>query len=478
MPHCGSQTSSTSTWRTPGSGVDRVGDPAGHLAGDRAAGRGQRHGDADVALVADLDGVDEAEVEDVHRDLGVVDGAAGLHHLVVERMVGRRRADQRRAFDRARSRCSCRPSSRSEFLSEHIGNRLGCVQSWASRRDRPGGVWRPAWRAYRVRIAARDGRGAHRARSRRRAARSARPAFMPVGTAGTVKAMLPESVRATGADILLGNTYHLMLRPGAERVARLGGLHRFMNWERPILTDSGGFQVMSLAELRKLTEEGVTFRSHVDGSTHQLSPERSMEIQRLLGSDIVMCFDECPALPAERGGGGGVDAALDALGGALARGVRRPAGARALRHRAGRRRRASCARSRREALTAIGFDGYADRRARGRRGAGGDVRRARLRAGPAARRPAALPDGRRQARRHRRRGRARRRHVRLRAADPLGPHRAGADPARARSTSGTPATPRTRGRSTRTAPARPAAATRAPTSTTSSRPARSSPRCC
>jgi len=124
------------------------------------------------------------------------------------------------------------------------------------------------------------------------------PAFMPVGTAATVKAMLPESVAATGADILLGNTYHLMLRPGAERVARLGGLHRYMNWHRPILTDSGGFQVMSLAGLRRLTEEGVTFRSHVDGSSHFLSPETSMEIQRLLGSDIVMCFDECPALPA------------------------------------------------------------------------------------------------------------------------------------------------------------------------------------
>jgi queuine tRNA-ribosyltransferase len=124
------------------------------------------------------------------------------------------------------------------------------------------------------------------------------PAFMPVGTAATVKAMLPESVRATGADILLGNTYHLMLRPGADRIARLGGLHRFMNWDRPILTDSGGFQVMSLAALRKLTENGVTFSSHIDGSKHMLSPETSMEIQRLLGSDIVMCFDECPALPA------------------------------------------------------------------------------------------------------------------------------------------------------------------------------------
>jgi queuine tRNA-ribosyltransferase len=124
------------------------------------------------------------------------------------------------------------------------------------------------------------------------------PAFMPVGTAATVKAMLPESVRATGADILLGNTYHLMLRPTAERIARLGGLHKFMNWDRPILTDSGGFQVMSLASLRKLTEEGVRFSSHIDGSKHMLSPERSMEIQKLLGSDIVMCFDECPALPA------------------------------------------------------------------------------------------------------------------------------------------------------------------------------------
>ncbi|KZX86496.1 tRNA guanosine(34) transglycosylase Tgt [Erythrobacter sp. HI0037] len=120
------------------------------------------------------------------------------------------------------------------------------------------------------------------------------PAFMPVGTAATVKAMKPETVRKTGADIILGNTYHLMLRPGAERVARLGGLHQFMNWDRPILTDSGGYQVMSLSDLRKLTEKGVEFRSHIDGSKHMLTPERSMEIQRLLGSDIVMAFDECP----------------------------------------------------------------------------------------------------------------------------------------------------------------------------------------
>ncbi|MEM5542000.1 tRNA guanosine(34) transglycosylase Tgt [Sulfitobacter sp. AS92] len=127
------------------------------------------------------------------------------------------------------------------------------------------------------------------------------PAFMPVGTAATVKAMMPESVASTGADILLGNTYHLMLRPTAERIAKLGGLHKFMNWDKPILTDSGGFQVMSLAGLRKLTERGVTFKSHIDGSKHEITPERSMEIQELLGSDIVMCFDECPALPADRG---------------------------------------------------------------------------------------------------------------------------------------------------------------------------------
>jgi queuine tRNA-ribosyltransferase len=127
------------------------------------------------------------------------------------------------------------------------------------------------------------------------------PAFMPVGTAATVKAMLPQSVRETGADILLGNTYHLMLRPGAERIARLGGLHKFMDWPRPILTDSGGFQVMSLSALRKISEEGVRFQSHIDGHTEFLSPERAMEIQRLLGSDIQMVFDECPALPADHG---------------------------------------------------------------------------------------------------------------------------------------------------------------------------------
>ena len=125
------------------------------------------------------------------------------------------------------------------------------------------------------------------------------PAFMPVGTAATVKAMYPGQVRELGADVVLGNTYHLMLRPGPERMARLGGLHHFMNWPHPILTDSGGFQVMSLSALRKLNEQGVTFRSHVDGSTHHMSPERSIEIQGLLGSDIQMQLDECVRLPAE-----------------------------------------------------------------------------------------------------------------------------------------------------------------------------------
>ncbi len=126
------------------------------------------------------------------------------------------------------------------------------------------------------------------------------PAFMPVGTAATVKGMYPDQVRELGADIVLGNTYHLMLRPGAERIQRLGGLHTFMRWPHPILTDSGGFQVMSLSGLRKLTEDGVTFKSHLDGSKHHMTPERSVEIQNLLGSDIVMQLDECIRLPATR----------------------------------------------------------------------------------------------------------------------------------------------------------------------------------
>src|SRR3954466_2342765 len=138
------------------------------------------------------------------------------------------------------------------------------------------------------------------------------PAFMPVGTAATVKAMKPADVRASGADIILGNTYHLMLRPGAERIARLGGLHKFRGWDRPILTDSGGYQVMSLSDLAKVTEEGVAFASHLDGSRHMLSPERSIEVQRLLGSDIVMQFDQLVPPPATR----------DARGEAMERSIR------------------------------------------------------------------------------------------------------------------------------------------------------------
>jgi queuine tRNA-ribosyltransferase len=188
------------------------------------------------------------------------------------------------------------------------------------------------------------------------------PAFMPVGTAATVKGLRPTEVRAAGADIILGNTYHLMLRPGAERVARLGGLHQFMGWDRPILTDSGGYQVMSLSALTKRSEEGVAFASHLDGSRHMLSPERSIEIQRLLGSDIVMAFDELIALPAPR----------EAMDAAMQRSMRWAARSRAAfdsaPEHAGRaalfgiqqggldeRLRAESA----AALTAIGFDGYA-----------------------------------------------------------------------------------------------------------------------
>src|SRR5258708_4016045 len=149
----------------------------------------------------------------------------------------------------------------------------------------------------RFELLARDGR-ARRGRLSTAHGTIETPAFMPVGTAATVKAMTPEDVRATGAEIVLCNTYHLMLRPGAERIAKLGGLHKFMNWPGPILTDSGGYQVMSLAELRKIDEEGVRFQSHLDGSKHLLTPERSIEIQRLLDADITMAFDECTPYPA------------------------------------------------------------------------------------------------------------------------------------------------------------------------------------
>ena len=199
------------------------------------------------------------------------------------------------------------------------------------------------------------------------------PVFMPVGTAATVKAMTPDAVAATGARIVLGNTYHLMLRPGAERIAALGGLHRFMNWPHAILTDSGGFQVMSLAALRKITEEGVAFRSHLDGSRHLLTPERSVEIQRLLGSDITMAFDECTPFPAEREA---VEASMELS----MRWAERSRAAfvaaprtRDFRHRAGRRASRSAAAlggaSGRDRLRRL-----CDRRAGDRRGPGDDVR--------------------------------------------------------------------------------------------------------
>ena len=175
------------------------------------------------------------------------------------------------------------------------------------------------------------------------------PAFMPVGTAGTVKGLYPDQVAAAGTDIILGNVYHLMLRPTAERIASLGGLHAFIGWERPILTDSGGFQIMSLAKLRRLSEEGVSFQSHLDGSKHMLTPERAMEIQRLLGSDIQMQLDECLAVPAFGKRGRARNAAVGPMGGTVAPSIRIAAGARQFRHRPGRRHRAPAARIRRSA---------------------------------------------------------------------------------------------------------------------------------
>ncbi len=175
------------------------------------------------------------------------------------------------------------------------------------------------------------------------------PAFMPVGTAATVKAMYPQDVHALGADIVLANTYHLMLRPGAERIAALGGLHTFMNWRWPILTNSGGFQVMSLAKLRKLDETGVTFQSHIDGARHHLTPERAMEIQQLLGSDIQMQLDECVRLPApEADVERAMRLSLRWAERCKAR-VRHTAGPCAFRHRSGRRKSSTAPRQRRGA---------------------------------------------------------------------------------------------------------------------------------
>jgi queuine tRNA-ribosyltransferase len=206
-------------------------------------------------------------------------------------------------------------------------------------------------------ISARDGR-ARRGQMQTARGTIETPAFMPVGTAATVKAMRPEEVAATGAEIILANTYHLMLRPGPERVAALGGLHRFMNWPGPILTDSGGYQVMSLSQLREIGEHGVTFRSHLDGTKMELTPERSIEIQRLLGADITMSFDECTPFPATEDEArqsmelsmrwaARSKAAFQPRGGAGLFGIVQGGVFPAL------RRRSS------DALIAIGFDGYA-----------------------------------------------------------------------------------------------------------------------
>ena len=196
---------------------------------------------------------------------------------------------------------------------------------------------------------------------------------MPVGTAATVKAMYPEAVRALGVDVVLSNTYHLMLAPGAERIAALGGLHKFMNWPHPILTDSGGFQVMSLAKLRKLSEKGVAFQSHIDGSLHELTPERAMEVQRLLDSDIHMQLDECVRLPcrpeeAERA----MRLSLRWAERSKTR-IRRAAGQGDLRHRSGRRREGA-ARLERSSAGRNGFRRLCDRGACGRRASIGDDR--------------------------------------------------------------------------------------------------------
>ncbi len=176
----------------------------------------------------------------------------------------------------------------------------GCGDTGERRSPRMDRDHRPVMTAFAFSLLATDG-AARRGRIATAHGTVETPAFMPVGTAATVKAMLPESVAATGAEILLGNTYHLMLRPGAERVGQLGGLHRFMNWPRAILTDSGGYQVMSLAELRQLDETGVTFRSHIDGQMHELTPERAIQIQHALGADITMVLDECTSFPVEEG---------------------------------------------------------------------------------------------------------------------------------------------------------------------------------
>ena len=256
------------------------------------------------------------------------------------------------------------------------------------------------------------------------------PVFMPVGTKASVKAMLPAELRDLGAQIVLANTYHLHLRPGEERIAALGGLHRFSGWDGPILTDSGGFQVFSLRHTAaRIDDDGVRFRSIYDGSEHHFTPELAMRVQRLLGSDIAMAFDECPPAGVDRAR---VEAAVRRTGLWAARSRAQPRAEGQLGFGIVQggidlelRRRSA------EEIVALGFDGYAvgglsvgEERGRDAGDARGDRR-------AAAGRPAALPDGRRRPRRLRRGDRPRRRHVRLRAADPARPHRLGARPRRA-----------------------------------------------
>ncbi len=247
------------------------------------------------------------------------------------------------------------------------------------------------------------------------------PAFMPVGTQGTVKALTPEQVGSLGAEIILGNTYHLMLRPGHRLIAGLGGLHRFMHWPHPILTDSGGFQVYSLGNLRTMTEEGATFQSHIDGSRHVLTPETAVEIQEALGSDIMMCLDECIAYPAPR---------RDTER-ALGRTARWAARCKASRQNASQALfgivQGGCDRELRrrgvEEIAGIGFDGYALGGAERRRTQGTPPGDGGGDSAASAGGPAPVPDGRGDACGHRRRGVPRDRHVRLRDADPIGPQR-------------------------------------------------------
>ncbi len=282
--------------------------------------------------------------------------------------------------------------------------------------------------SFRLELLAQDG-AARRGRLHTAHGTVETPAFMPVGTAATVKAMSAEMVRATGAEIVLANTYHLMLRPGAERIERLGGLHRFMAWPDPILTDSGGYQVMSLAARRQIDEDGVVFSSHLDGSRHALPPERAVAIQDMLDATITMVLDECPSYPIS----------YDDAAASMRRSMRWAERCRKVfRAREGYGlfgivQGSTDAGLRRESagrLIEIGFDGYAI--------GGLAVGEAKpmmqetveVTCKRAAGRAAALPDGGRQARRPGGRDRARGRHVRLRAADPLGPHRPGLDPDR------------------------------------------------